>query len=180
MMKRILRFITVFLITILGVCLVLGVYGFRVNLSESMPLGIYRKVSADAERGMLAATCLTPELAELGLERGYLQTGWCSTGINPVFKKIVAVPGDMVDVSQDSIRINSKVYNGYPLLDTDSHGRRVLRDYDVPIRLKEKQYWLMSDYKPNSWDSRYWGPVQVKYVLQPVFLFKQTDCERRL
>jgi conjugative transfer signal peptidase TraF len=145
--------------------------GLRVNLSPSVPRGIYRTVDAPPARGALVAVCLPPASAAFARERGYLRSGDCRTGVQPVIKRVSAVGGDTVDVTQIGVRVNE-----HPLPDTataaaDSRGRtlphvpwgrHVVRSGDV---------WLLGTRSPRSWDSRYFGPLsaaQIRATVRPV------------
>jgi conjugative transfer signal peptidase TraF len=147
-------------------------FGLYFNLhSSSLPTGFYQRLDQVAEKGMYAATCLTPEIARYGLDRGYLLKGSCTTGIQPVMKKIYALDGDTVVMNSDKIIINGERSNDLEILERDSRGREVKRFFSGICRLDKNEYWLMSDYKVNSWDSRYWGPVKIEFVLKPVLTF---------
>lgn len=139
--------------------------------SGSMPPGIYREVSGTAKIGMIATTCLNKSIADYGLARGYFMKGDCPSGIRPVMKQIYALPGDTVDSEGNEVLINGR-QTGIMILKNDSNGRvlsrRILKNY----RLKSDEYFLMSEYKANSFDSRYWGPVTVEDLLAPVISFR--------
>lgn len=137
--------------------------------SSSVPVGIYRRVDDAPKTGSFAATCLDRSLAEFGLERGYLIRGNCKTGIQPVLKIIYAVEGDTFAVHDGLVVINGKKLTGFDVLDTDSKGRAVKPFFVGEHTLKKDEFILMSDHKKNSWDSRYWGPVPVEYLLEPVW-----------
>jgi len=139
--------------------------------SWSLPPGIYRKVDHAPRKGMFAASCLTVPIAQLGLRNEYLMKGRCRTGIQPVMKKIYGVPGDTVEIIGDRIFINGEEAKGIHILDYDSKGRDIYRFFEGKMTLNEGYYLLLSDYKKNSWDSRYWGAVNIDFVLEPVFIF---------
>jgi type IV secretory pathway protease TraF len=91
-------------------CLALGLYwlilssGVFINFSDkSMPAGIYKRTKQKPDRGSLAITCLTPEIAAYGLQRGYLNKGRCPTGIEPVMKIVMAMEGDTISIEYDPI-----------------------------------------------------------------------------
>lgn len=167
-------------IQIITSVLALALYGWLIQESgllfnlfdHSMPAGIYQKVELKPTQGSLAVTCLKPEIAAYGLERGYLKKGRCSTGIEPVLKRVMAVECDMVTFENEGIKTNGEFLKGYRIAGKDSLGRPLKKFYSGGVyTLKEGEYWLMSDYKPNSWDSRYWGAVGVESGVKPVLLF---------
>src|SRR5262245_61160358 len=78
----------------------------RLNVSPSAPLGLYRAVARPVARGDLVVGCVPVVAARLARERGYLAGGNCPGGVQPVLKRVGAVPGDMVAVFPDGITVN--------------------------------------------------------------------------
>lgn len=153
--------------------------GLKVNWhSDSIPFGIYRRVDEIPVKGKLAASCLNYEITQHGLERGYFIKGECDTGIQPVVKPVTAVEGDAVSVTGEVISINGKEMSDYKIYQQDSKRRPLKRFYYDRYVLKKGEYWLMSDYKDNSYDSRYWGAVKVSYVVEPVVTVKAFKTTR--
>src|SRR5260370_20172849 len=71
--------------------------GLRLNLTGSLPLGLYRTVPGPLVRGSLVLVCLPPRLAALARIRRYLPPGaGCPGGILPVGKPLLAWPGDTI------------------------------------------------------------------------------------
>jgi len=73
-------------------------WGFRLRIaftdSACLP-GIYRMVNRPVSRGDLVLVCLPSVLARFAQARGYLARGLgCGDGIEPVGKRISALPGD--------------------------------------------------------------------------------------
>jgi len=161
-------------------CVVMVVYFFVVyfgiyfNLySDSLPYGLYIRTKENPDRGSYVAACLTKEIAKVGLERGYLPKGRCDTGIRPVLKKVVGVDGDTITIIKQSIFVNGKIVSDSTILKNDSAGRPLKRFYadKTYLYLRKNDYWLMSNYRPNSWDSRYWGIVDIEFVLKPLWVW---------
>lgn len=147
-------------------------WGLYLNISDSMPKGFYRQVQAASVRGSLAVSCLTPSIATYGLERGYLVPGACPTGIQPVMKKIIAIPGDNIQIRHGYLIINHIPHPELKIAMLDSKQRPLQLFY--PSRsyvIGEGQYMLVSDYVVNSWDSRYWGPVGIEKLVVAVWEF---------
>jgi conjugative transfer signal peptidase TraF len=130
-------------------------------------------VDENPKTGSFAATCLTEELACYGLERGYLMKGKCPTGIQPVLKKVYAGVKDAVTIKNGRVAVNGHELDGFDILETDSQGRVIAVFYKDKVILKKDEFWLMSDHKKNSWDSRYWGPVTTEYTFIPVWTFNE-------
>ena len=165
-------------IHIIASCLILGLYwlilnsGILINLfDKSMPAGIYIKSSQKAEKGFLAITCLTSEIAAYGLERGYLNKGRCPTGIRPVMKVVMAMEGDTISVDNGGVAINENFVEGCHISDKDSNNRPLQKFYrPQKFVLKKNEFWLISNHKPNSWDSRYWGAVPIEGCVKPILV----------
>jgi type IV secretory pathway protease TraF len=59
--------------------------GLRLNLTESLPVGLYVAVGAAPARGALVLLCLPPEVAAFAKTRGYVPRGGaCPGGIVPI------------------------------------------------------------------------------------------------
>ena len=55
--------------------------GFRVNVTASLPLGLYRLTNEVPQRGSIAFFCLeSPEFRRLAREREYVGPGGCPGG----------------------------------------------------------------------------------------------------
>lgn len=75
-------------------------------------------------------------------------------------KRIVAVPGDEVSVANGHVIVNQR-----PL--TESYlPRGLITQPDVPGRvLDEDEYYTLGDNRPVSNDSRFFGPVQRRFIV---------------
>lgn len=86
--------------------------GWRVNLTESEPLGFYRLAAIDPStvirRGALIEFC--PPAGVTPARFPFYMKGNCPGGGMPMFKQVVGVPGDRIDVS-----LNGESVNGRPL-----------------------------------------------------------------
>ena len=61
----------------------------------------------------------------------------------------------------------------YLIMDKDSSGKTVKYFYNQKESVLDKgKYILLSDFAKNSWDSRYWGPVSIQFLLKPLWLFE--------
>lgn len=158
-----------------------------INLSESLPVGLYwtralpgpgmeagETPSADsgrpqgAEAGMLVSACLPPRVALEALDRGYLPRGPCPSGAAPVGKRIAALPGDTVDVTDSGSFVNGMLLpNSAPRVE-DSRGRPMARLRGRFV-LSAGTVWLYSGHSPGSFDSRYYGPVPFSEVQGQLF-----------
>ena len=96
--------------------------GLRIGLTDSAcPPGIYRMVNRAPSRGDLVLACLPDAIAQLGIARGYLLRGrGCGDGIEPVGKRLSALPGDSVEVMPDYIAVNGQRLEHSATLSRDS------------------------------------------------------------
>ena len=154
-------------------------FGVMINTSSSMPLGFYIKSNAKINRGDIVAFCLQPRYARTGLQHHYLKYGFeCDGGVRPLIKQVIAMPGDNVQLADEYIAINNKLYF-YKTFHQDSHGRH-LTSFPRGTYFSKNEYWLIGANDPHSWDSRYWGPVprqQIISRLTPLLNWKYSHSE---
>ena len=146
--------------------------GLVINITPSMPLGLYKQVQGPVKRGDIVLACLTNPHKELGLRRHYLLSGFSCEGSIPLIKKVIAVPGDDVVLGEDSIIVNGVKYS-YKTYSYDTQGRALQALKRGKYR-STSGYWLIGTHDEHSWDSRYWGPVartQIISVLTALILW---------
>ena len=138
--------------------------------THSLPYGIYIKAKGVPQINDYASSCLTPQIARYGIDRGYLFQGNCPTGTVMVLKMIKGLPGDHFDVRQGFLELNG---HSYRIMNTDS-SQRSLDVFYLPKNgvIDQGKYFLLSDFVKNSWDSRYWGPVSIQFLLKPLWIFE--------
>jgi conjugative transfer signal peptidase TraF len=149
--------------------------GLRINITGSMPRGIYHLHASmrPLSRGETVAICPPLRVASLGRERGYLGPGTCPESVEPLLKIVVATEGDTVVTSPVGISVNGKLLPEGQPLQIDAVGRSLVC-WSTPIyRMPSGRIWL---YAPSerSWDSRYWGPVpdeDVVGIADPLITF---------
>ena len=146
--------------------------GLHVNLSASAPLGLYRTVVGRPTRGVWVVACVSPQSAALARTRGYLGPGPCAGGVQPVLKPVVAVAGDVVEIGPEAVTVNGQRLPSSSSAASDSLGRQLPHVAWGRYVVAADQIWLVSTRVPNSWDSRYLGPIstaQVWSVARPVW-----------
>lgn len=148
------------LLVIATTIVVLGSLGFRVNLTASLPLGVYRVDSEPPSRGSIVQVCLPRDVADFARRRGYLGPGSCPGGVRPLGKAVLAVEGDLVTLSHDEIRVNGAAVPNSGTVSEDSHGRALPHHPWGQHKLRAGEIWLFSPYHLNAYDSRYFGPIQ--------------------
>lgn len=133
---------------------------FVINLSSSMPIGIYYRVSnARIQRGDIVAACLPSLIAGTGRYAGYLLRGRCAISHStPVLKEVIVLPNDAIHLTSKGICVNQNCYWA-PIQKEDSAGHPVVR-YIEEGHYRSTGYWLYGSANPVfSWDSRYFGAI---------------------
>lgn len=147
--------------------LVLCVYalGFRLVLTRSVPRGLYRAVELPLQRGVLVAFCLPPTLSAFAAARGYVSWGSCPGGTQPVVKPIGAIAGDTVELRPDAILVNGAPLPNSATLSHDARGRALPHLPWGRYQVTANEFWLFATHIPESWDSRYFGPIPRALIL---------------
>jgi len=125
------------------------------NASTSVPLGLYRIQLGPVRRGDLVLIHLPPDIAELAHRRGYLPKSAY------LIKFVLAVAGDQVCSLGDRILVRGVLVAR--ALHRDRSGRRMLVWHGCR-RLTTGEVFLLARH-PQSFDSRYFGPVPVSAIV---------------
>ena len=123
---------------------------------------------------------MSAEAAALGRARGYLGTGRCVGGVQPVIKPVVAVAGDVVEFGPEAVIVNGQPLPGSSSTELDSLGLSLSHAVWGRHEVGADEFWLVSTCVPNSWDSRYLGPFsrsQVRAVAWPVWTWSGAGYE---
>jgi conjugative transfer signal peptidase TraF len=140
---------------------------FRIGLTpsnSSCAEGFYRLIDAPIRRGELAAACLPVNAEQEGLMRGYLSSGDCPGGAEPVLKVIGGLRGDEVDVEAGWIGVNGRRLANSATLTRDSAGRPLTHVMWGKRRVAPEEVWLFGLNNRRSWDSRYFGPIPLRAI----------------
>jgi conjugative transfer signal peptidase TraF len=141
-----------------------GYWGFRLNLTPSAALGIWRieAIERPARKGDRVFVCppLSGALQE-GLRRGYLRRGLCVGGVAPLIKTVSATSGQFISIAE-FVRIDGEVLPHSRLMEFDGEGRPL--SPHVGGLVPPGAVYLHSDF-PGSFDSRYFGPVATTNIL---------------
>jgi conjugative transfer signal peptidase TraF len=121
-------------------------------------------LTAAPSRGSFVAVCLPPDVARFGRMRGYLGSGDCPGGIQGAIKQMIAMPGDLVDITQSGIWVNDRRLPDSATAAVDSAGRPLPHVPWGRHRVPPEQVWLLGTGDPRSWDSRYYGPVNLAHI----------------
>jgi conjugative transfer signal peptidase TraF len=146
--------------------------GLHVNLSPSAPRGLYRTVTGTPVRGAWVVACVSAGAAALARARGYLWPGPCPGGVQPVLKPVVAVAGDVVELAPEAVVVNGQRLPASRSAAVDGLGHPLPHAAWGRHAVGADEIWVVSIRVPNSWDSRYLGPIpvsQVRAVARPVW-----------
>lgn len=155
--------------------------GLRLNLTPSLPLGVYQTTAGPVTPGALVVACLPDSVAELASQRGYIARGrahdaerTCPGGVEPIGKLVLAVGGDTVEVREAGLRVNGRDVPRSGRFPRDAEGRLVPRIGAGVHVVHAGDLWLIATVHRRSFDSRYFGPVPIDNVLsviQPVWVW---------
>ena len=150
--------------------------GLRINESPSLPVGIWSvsPLRDGVRRDDVVSFCPpdTPAFREAH-QRGYLGSGLCHGGYEPLLKPIAAIEGDRVTRTEQGIRINGRLVANSKRLDHDGSGQALPSLGANNIIVAKGEVWVISSYNPLSFDSRYFGPVPVSKIeglARPLFV----------
>ncbi|WP_276122190.1 conjugative transfer signal peptidase TraF [Pararhizobium qamdonense] len=147
--------------------------GFRLNLTPSEPLGLWRIVTLQrpVEAGDLVFIC-PPATAsfEEARRRGYVRRGLCPGGYAPLIKTVAALPGQHVEIGAN-VTVDGRPLASSIVRASDGEGRAItpFKTGIVPLR-----YLFLHSSFASSYDSRYFGPVPDTGLLglaRPVLTF---------
>lgn len=152
--------------------------GLRFNDTPSMPLGLWQILPNDAplRRGEIVAVC-PPDTAAIraGAARGYIPSGQCPGGYEPLVKPIAATDGDVVTITAGGAAINGQAVQNTVQLAHDSAGRPLTPVPAGTYPVAAGEVWLLAGRDPRSFDSRYFGPVpaaNVQGIARPVWVVR--------
>ena len=141
------------------------VVGLRLNLTGSLPVGLYLEAGGAPARGALVLVCLPADVAAFASARGYVPAGGaCPGGVLPIGKPVLAIAGDTVSVTPGGLLVNGAPVPNSRALVTDRKGRPLPALAVGRYHLGPDELWVVSSYSRLSFDSRYFGAVRVSEV----------------
>ncbi len=147
--------------------------GYRLNLTPSEPLGLWRieKLNRPVKAGDLVFICPPPTaMSEEARRRGYLRRGLCDRGFAPLIKTVAALPGQHVEIT-DYVVIDGRSHAASVVRKTDGEGRTIT---PYPGGIVPPGHFFLHSSFASSYDSRYFGPVPETGLLglaRPVLTF---------
>mgnify|MGYP003125059554 CR=1 FL=1 len=173
-MKQLTIWIAVFLLGIIGLVLLFVVMGFRINITDSIPVGLYRITGINKLKNSFVIFCPDDRPAfKKARDRGYIDRGLCPGGYGYLMKKVVATQGDNISVTASGVFVNQTLIPFSKPQSKDAMHRMLPRFHTINYQLKEDELITMTNQSAWSFDSRYYGPVrlsQIKGVITPVWV----------
>ena len=116
--------------------------------------------------------------------------GWFGDSATVIAKRVVGLPGETVDIEPPYVLINGKRLTEPPIFERISAQEDGFAGYctadggkgiPLPLTLGPDEYFLMGDNSPNSFDSRYNGPVSRQNITgQVIRIYYPFDRIREL
>ena len=88
-------------------------------------------------------------------------------------KRVVGVAGDVVEVRNKKVRVNGVLQEANYIVNSDPHlfpGNVQPRDNFGPVTVPAHSLFVMGDNRDHSYDSRYWGFVDLKAIKGKAFI----------
>lgn len=89
-------------------------------------------------------------------------------------KRVIGLPGETIQIKDDKVMIFDKARTLYPwglVLDETAYLKKgELTKGNIDLTLGDDQYFVMGDNRQASSDSRYWGPVDKKFIIGKVWI----------
>ncbi len=141
-------------------------YAIGWNTTSSIPLGIYFSEKYHAQAPALGdLLCFRYEAPAWAADRGYAPPGqrFC--------KPVAGLPGDELLMDADKLTVvhADGSRKSFPVLTADSKGRAMSHAALQLGPIPSGSYLLVSDYKTNSFDSRYLGLIAQSRVTHQVW-----------
>ena len=166
------------ILAVAGVLLLLAAWlaylgGARINRSHSLPKGLYWTVGKTPERGDIV-TFRPDDSApfRMARERGYIFPGRHNDrgagGYDLMMKKLLALPGDVVSITDAGVVVNGSLIPNTKPLDRDNIGDPLPVSRLDNYRLRDREVLFLSDHLPRSFDARYFGVQDMRQIAEVV------------
>lgn len=87
-----------------------------------------------------------------------------------IARRIVAMPGDVVDITKDGLKVNGSVQISENIFkETNLFKEGEKEGVKFPLKLKENEYFILSDNRDKAMDSRLFGAVDKKKIRGKIF-----------
>ncbi|STX50162.1 conjugal transfer protein TraF [Legionella busanensis] len=173
-MKKLSVIIAIFLMSFIFIGFLLAAMGLRVNLTGSIPIGLYRITNAENIKNAYVIFCPDDRKAfNLAMNRGYIDQGLYCGGYGYLMKKVVGISNDIISVTSEGVFVNQTLIPfSQPKLN-DGMNRTLPQWRPINYHLKENEVMTMTSQNEWSFDGRYYGPIhrgQIKGVITPIWV----------
>ncbi|HAT4454869.1 TPA: conjugative transfer signal peptidase TraF [Legionella pneumophila] len=178
-MKKLSVIITIFLISTIAAGMLFHSMGFRINLTESIPIGLYRITGTEPLKNAYVIFCPDDRKTfRLAKNRGYIDHGLYCNGYGYLMKKVVAVSGDILSVTNEGVYVNQMLIP-YSKPKLQDGMKRTLPQWQVMnYQLQEDEIMTMTSQSEWSFDGRYYGLVhtrQIKGMITPIWVINKRE-----
>ena len=178
-MKKLSIIIAIFLISTIAAGSLFHSMGFRINLTESIPVGLYRITGTEPLKNAYVIFCPDDrQTFRLAKNRGYIDHGLYCNGYGYLMKKVVAVSSDILSVTNEGVFVNQMLIPySKPKLE-DGMNRPLPQWQIMNYALQEDEIMTMTSQSEWSFDGRYYGLVhkeQIKGVLTPIWVINKRE-----
>lgn len=96
--------------------------------------------------------------------------------------RVVGVPGDIIEIKDKNVFINGKIFEEKYVIRTDNNiipAEHSPRDNYGPVKVPENNFFVMGDNRDNSFDSRFWGFVDISDIKgKLIYVYWSWDSEK--
>ncbi|HFS5637851.1 TPA: conjugative transfer signal peptidase TraF [Legionella bozemanae] len=178
-MKKLSVIITIFLISTIAAGMLLNSMGFRINLTESIPVGLYRITGTEPLKHAYVIFCPDDRQSfRLAKNRGYIDHGLYCNGYGYLMKKVVAVSGDILSVTNEGVYVNQMLIPYSKPKLQDGMNRTLPQWQIMNYQLQEDEIMTMTSQSEWSFDGRYYGLVhtrQIKGMITPIWVINKRE-----
>ena len=146
----------------------MAVAGVTINLTPSYPRGLYlgKPITPGQSIPVNTMVLACPDLSNPAIQAAnhyrFLAPGSCQGGLAPFIKTVAGRPGDTVERQKEGVKVNGTLLPRTAPIHENLFPAPIQTGYRH--QLARGEYWLISDYHPDSFDSRYYGPVAGEYI----------------
>ncbi|MBX9837473.1 MAG: signal peptidase I [Silvanigrellaceae bacterium] len=143
---------------------------FGINVTESMPRGIYimYNYSFIIKNGDIITFCPDEKFYDLYYSRGYLskiKNGKCYGKYSEFIKKVIGTSGDKIEINLNELIVNGTIIKNSNLYDYDRDGRKLYHLKNGFSKfLLDDEVFVFSNGVKYSLDSRYIGIIKLNKI----------------